>query len=131
VFTPALLERLADRCARDAEYRVAARNTSLQMGVLCDGDETVVWLGPNGMDWRKRTAALQPGWPVALASSLEIWRRFLRPVPPPLHHDLFALLSRVPEFRLLGDPLPLMQNARVVQRWATLLRATAVEGARA
>ena len=34
---------------------------------------------------------------------LEVWRRFVSPNPPPLFHDFFAMLMRVPEFVLEGD----------------------------
>ncbi len=55
---------------------------------------------------------------------LEVWRKFLSPAPPPLHHDFFAMLMRVPEFVIEGDSLVAMQNARALHRMMTLMRAT-------
>ena len=37
------------------------------------------------------------------AAPVEVWRKFLSPDPPPLYHDFFAMLMRVPQFRLEGD----------------------------
>lgn len=58
---------------------------------------------------------------------LEVWRKFLSPDPPPLYHDFFAMLMRVPEFVLEGDALVAMQNARALHRMMNIMRET--EGA--
>lgn len=55
---------------------------------------------------------------------LEVWRKFLSPTPPPLHHDFFAMLMRVPDFVIEGDSLIAMQNARALHRMMTLMRGT-------
>ena len=54
---------------------------------------------------------------------LEVWRRFVSPNPPPLFHDFFAMLMRVPEFILEGDSLAAMQNARALHRMMNLMRS--------
>lgn len=53
---------------------------------------------------------------------MEVWRKFMSPQPPPLYHDFFAMLMRVPEFVLEGDSLVAMQNARALQRMMNLMR---------
>ncbi len=53
-----------------------------------------------------------------------VWRKFLQPDPPPLFHDFFAMLMRVPEFVLEGDALVAMQNARALHRMMNLMRET-------
>jgi len=53
---------------------------------------------------------------------LETWRKFLSPNPPPLYHDFFAMMMRVPEFVLEGDSLAAMQNARALHRMMNLMR---------
>jgi hypothetical protein len=55
---------------------------------------------------------------------VEVWRRFLSPDPPPLYHDFFAMLMRVPEFVLEGDGLVAMQNARALHRMMNIMRET-------
>jgi hypothetical protein len=57
---------------------------------------------------------------------LEVWRRFVSPTPPPLYHDFFAMLMRVPEFVLEGDSLVAMQNARALHRMMNLMREVEV-----
>lgn len=53
---------------------------------------------------------------------LETWRRYLSPEPPPLYHDFFAMLMRVPDFVIEGDSLLAMQNARALHRMMSLMR---------
>lgn len=53
---------------------------------------------------------------------MSVWRRFLSPKPPPLYHDFFAMMMRVPEFVLEGDSLVAMQNARALHRMMNLMR---------
>jgi hypothetical protein len=53
---------------------------------------------------------------------IEVWRKFVSREPPPLYHDFFAMLMRVPEFVLEGDSLVAMQNARALQRMMNLMR---------
>jgi hypothetical protein len=41
-----------------------------------------------------------------------------------LFHDFFAMLMRVPEFKLEGDGLIAMQNARALHRMMNIMRET-------
>ncbi|HUZ73312.1 MAG TPA: hypothetical protein VMU87_10010 [Stellaceae bacterium] len=64
---------------------------------------------------RGRIAAVARGpflmraWGFAVRGSAEGWRQFWRPVPPPHHHDIFAL-QKLGAFRIEGDLQPLMAN---------------------
>ena len=53
------------------------------------------------------------------------WDKFLSPKPPPLYHDIFAMIMRVPELVLEGDTLAAMQNARALHRMLSLMRQEA------
>jgi len=53
---------------------------------------------------------------------MAVWEKFVRPQPPALYHDFFAMLMRVPEFVLEGDGLVAMQNARALHRMMNLMR---------
>lgn len=61
-----------------------------------------------------------------------VWEKFLSPVPPRHHHAIFALLARVPEFRVRGDQLAFLQFSHVVRRvlevgkWLALGRSAPV-----
>jgi hypothetical protein len=55
---------------------------------------------------------------------VDVWQKFLSPNPPPLFHDFFAMLMRVPQFTLEGDSLIAMQNARALHRMMNIMRET-------
>ena len=61
-------------------------------------------------------------WSFALRAPREHWEKFIRPLPPPLFNELFAMLMRVPEFKLEGNTLVAAQNARALQRFMNLMR---------
>jgi hypothetical protein len=58
----------------------------------------------------------------------EVWCKFLSVTPPPLYHDFFAMLMRVPEFVIEGDSFVAMQNARALHCMMNLMRSTEVGG---
>jgi len=60
---------------------------------------------------------------------VEVWQKFLSANPPPLFHDFFAMLMRVPEFVLEGDGLAAMQNARALHRMMNIMRETGAPNA--
>ena len=62
--------------------------------------------------------------PFGFRAPVEVWRKFLAPDPPPLFHDFFAMLMRVPQFVLEGDSLVAMQNARALHRMMNIMRET-------
>jgi hypothetical protein len=62
--------------------------------------------------------------PFGFRAPVAVWRKFLSPDPPPLFHDFFAMLMRVPEFVLEGDSLVAMQNARALHRMMNIMRET-------
>lgn len=67
--------------------------------------------------------------PFGFRAPVEVWRKFLSPNPPPLYHDFFAMLMRVPEFTLEGDSLIAMQNARALHRLMNIMRETGASDA--
>lgn len=64
-------------------------------------------------------------WAFALRAPRRVWERYLEPVPPPLYHHIFAMLMRVPEFRLEGNTLVAAQNIRALARMCDLMRVVA------
>jgi pimeloyl-ACP methyl ester carboxylesterase len=56
-----------------------------------------------------------------------VWERLWAAVPPPRHQSLFALLSKVPEFRVEGSREVLAQHAHVLARLLELGRLPAPE----
>lgn len=58
-----------------------------------------------------------------IRAPMPLWQRFLSETPPPLYHDIFAMIMRVPDFVLEGDTLVAMQNARALHRMMSLMRS--------
>lgn len=52
---------------------------------------------------------VMPSWRFALRGGAEAWSKFWQAVPPPGHHDIFALSKRG-LLRIEGDLHPLMAN---------------------
>ena len=52
----------------------------------------------------------------ALSAPETIWRKFLEPIPPRHHHGIFAMMYRVPEFRIEGETVAFMQHAHLARR---------------
>lgn len=59
-----------------------------------------------------------------MRAPMSVWQKFLADDPPPLFHDFFAMLMRVPEFVLDGNTLHAMQSARALHRMMTLMQGT-------
>ncbi|OKO85364.1 hypothetical protein AC629_19280 [Bradyrhizobium sp. NAS80.1] len=69
-----------------------------------------------------------PGFDVptnfGMRAPISVWRKFLADNPPPLFHDFFAMLMRVPEFVIDGNTLQAMQSARALHRMMNLMQET-------
>jgi len=57
-----------------------------------------------------------------MRAPMNLWKRFFSESPPPLYHDIFAMIMRVPEFVLDGDTLVAMQNARALRRLMAVMQ---------
>jgi hypothetical protein len=120
----AWLERYRDRVNEDPELAVIgdwfSTTFSLTFGELryaigVEKGRIVALLASPKLDVRI---------PFGFRAPVDVWRKFLSPDPPPLFHDFFAMLMRVPEFVLEGDSLLAMQNARALHRMMNIMRET-------
>jgi pimeloyl-ACP methyl ester carboxylesterase len=82
------------------------QGAEVRLGFAC-GDAVALPFGFGG-------PADAPG--VTLRAPAEVWAKALALIPPRHHHGLFALRMRVPEFRLEGEELPLVQHAHLARR---------------
>lgn len=55
-------------------------------------------------------------WTVTLRGTLDDWRTFLQPLPPPFYSDLLAMNSRVPSFGIEGDRGAFVRHLRPLGR---------------
>jgi len=118
------LEAFRDRVNADPEMKLIGHwfTTSISLSF---GDVRYVLQVDNG---RISNIVAQPRIDARAAfgfrAPIEVWRKFLSPKPPPLYHDFFAMLMRIPEFVIEGDSLIAMQNARALHRMMNLMRDT-------
>lgn len=116
------LEAVRDRVNADPEMQLIGRWFTASIS-LTFGETRYVLRVEQG---RIEDIVMQPRLDVRAAfgfrAPLEVWRKFLSEKPPPLYHDFFAMLMRVPEFVIEGDSLIAMQNARALHRMMNLMR---------
>ena len=119
----AWLARYRERVNGDAELKVIGDWFTTTFGAhlrrypLC-GE------GREGADRRHRDAEARHAHAVRLPRAGRGVAQVSQPDPPPLFHDFFAMLMRVPEFVLEGDSLVAMQNARALHRMMNIMRET-------
>jgi pimeloyl-ACP methyl ester carboxylesterase len=118
-FVAAWLARAAD----DRQLRATGAGTDVAFTVRCGDD--VAWI--HLRDGAVVDHALDDGFDrrvdVGLRAPRAVWERLWAPVPPPRHQNLFALLSKVPEFAVEGSREALAQHAHAMARLLALGRA--------
>src|SRR5262245_23069472 len=119
----AWLARYRERVNDDAELKVIGDWFRTTFG-LTFGDARHAVRVEKGRIAEIVTPKLDTRMPFGFRAPVAVWRKFLSPDPPPLFHDFFAMLMRVPEFVLEGDSLIAMQNARALHRMMNIMRET-------
>lgn len=116
-----MFETLAEAAARDG--RLAALGRDLDADVLLEaGDRSFRLTIREGHLRPVETGPfVMPSCDFRIAAREEDWARFLRAVPPPGSHDLFALLRRG-ALRLDGNLHPFMANLMYFKRLLASLR---------
>jgi hypothetical protein len=111
-----------ERVNGDAELRVTGTKFDASFSATFDDTRYVVQVQAG----RIERVLAQPRFDVrtsfGVRAPMRVWSKFLDPDPPPLFHDFFAMLMRVPDFVLDGDTLVAMQNARALHRMMNLMR---------
>src|SRR5438046_2733460 len=121
---PAWLEAFKRRVNRDPEMAVIGDGFSVALSLPCGEVRCVLRLERGRIVEIIASPRLDVPCAFGFRAPLEVWRRFLSRKPPPLYHDFFAMLMRVPQFVLEGDSLAAMQNARALHRMMNLMRGT-------
>lgn len=119
----AWVEAFQRRVNADPEMRIIGDWFTTAIG-LTFGETRYVLQLERGKIVGIATPRLDRPYAFGLRAPLQTWQRFLSLQPPPLHHDFFAMLMRVPEFVLEGDTLAAMQNARALHRMMNVMRET-------
>ena len=116
------MQRFRDRVNADREMAAIGDWFTTAFWLACGERRCVIRVERGGIVEVNLAPRIDTRAAFGLRAPEEVWRRFLSPNPPPLYHDFFAMLMRVPEFALEGDSLVAMQNARALHRLMNLMR---------
>jgi hypothetical protein len=123
-----------ERVNADPELRITGGKFDASFCVTFDETRYVVQVRAGRIDRVLASPRFDVRTSFGVRAPMQVWSKFLEPDPPPLFHDFFAMLMRVPDFVLDGDTLVAMQNARALHRMMNLMREVgpvAVEAAHA
>jgi hypothetical protein len=124
-FTEPWLCDYQERVNGDRELQMIGDWFSVAMSLACDEQRAIVRFDRGQLADFFCSPRLDVPCAFGFRGAAPIWDRYLAPVPPPLYHNVFAMLMRVPGFVLEGDTLVALQHARALSRAMTLLRAPA------
>jgi hypothetical protein len=110
------------RVNADREMAVIGTWFSVAISLACDADRAIVRFERGRVSEVVCSPRLDVQSAFGFRATATIWDRYFAPAPPPLYHNVFAMLMRVPGFVLEGDTLVAMQHARALLRAMTLLR---------
>ncbi len=96
-------ESLQEAVAADAEMEVIGRWCDLDLALAIDDELVLVTIRAGKIVDVVFSPDLSASWGVTLRGTLEDWRTFLQPMPPPFYSDVLAMNSRVPSFAIEGD----------------------------
>lgn len=120
----AWLTRYRERVNADREMSVIGDWFTVTMGLTFGKQRFALAIEKGRITDIVVSPRLDVRMPFGVRAPVTVWRKFLSPNPPPLFHDFFAMLMRVPEFVLEGDALIAMQNARALHRMMNIMRET-------
>src|SRR5262249_11745659 len=106
----AWLEAFRNRVNTDPEMKLIGRWFSTSISLSFGDTRYVLRVDQGGIGDIGRSPRIEGGPVFGFRRPVEVWRNFLAAPPPPLYHDFFAMLMRVPEFVIEGDSFLAMQN---------------------
>jgi hypothetical protein len=109
-------EALSEAVASDAEMGVIGRWCDLNVALVAGERMIMLRLREGRIAEAVSDPDISASWSVTLRGTLQDWRTFLRPEPPPFHHDLLAMNTRVPSFSIEGDRKAFVRHLRVLRR---------------
>ena len=111
-----------DRVNADPELRVTGSKFDASFSVTFDDARYAIEVRAGRIERVVASPRFDVRTSFGVRAPMRVWSKFLDPDPPPLFHDFFAMLMRVPDFVLDGDTLVAMQNARALHRMMNLMR---------
>ncbi|MGI9049295.1 MAG: hypothetical protein ACR2GU_07985 [Rubrobacteraceae bacterium] len=96
-------ESLREVVAADTEMGVIGRWCDLDMALAIDKEIVLLCIRSGAIADIIFNPDIGASWIVTFRGTLEDWRTFLQPKPPPFYSDVLAMNSRVPSFSIEGD----------------------------
>ena len=124
-FSESWLRQYQGRVNADREMQVIGDWFSVAVSLACDDRRAIVRFERGQVADVVCAPRLDVPCAFGFRAAEPIWERYLAAAPPPLYHNVFAMLMRVPGFVLEGDSLVALQHARALSRAMTLLRPAA------
>jgi len=121
-FRPDWWRRFQERVNQDPELAVTGKWFSVSFSITCGNDRVVLRVDKGRIVDIVHAPRFDVRTSFCLRGPEALWQRFLEPMPPALHHDIFAMIMRVPDFVLEGDTMVAMQNARALHRMMSIMR---------
>jgi hypothetical protein len=122
------LEAFRDRVNADPEMKIIGRWFSTPIALSFGDRRYVLGINQGRIDEVIANPRIDVRTVFGFRAPLDVWQKFLSSKPPPLYHDLFAMLMRVPQFVIEGDSFVAMQNARALHRMMNLMRGVEAKG---
>jgi len=101
---------------------VIGRWCDVDLALAVDGELVLLQIRAGKVAEIVPNPGLGASWDVTLRGTLEDWRTFLQPVPPPFYTDVLAMNSRVPSFGIEGDRGTFVRHLRALGRIFDLAR---------
>lgn len=118
------LARYRDRVNADREMAVIGNWFTATFGLTFDDSRHAIKVERGRIVELVHAPRFDLRMTFGLRAPVAVWRKFLSPEPPPMFHDFFAMVMRVPDFVIEGDSLAVMQNARALHRMMNIMRET-------
>lgn len=111
-----------ERANADPELRVTGSKFDASFSITFEATRYVLRVAKGRIEEILLSPRFDTRTSFGVRAPMTVWSKFLDPDPPPLFHDCFAMLMRVPDFVLDGDTLVAMQNARALHRLLNVMR---------
>jgi len=99
---PSGTTRVRDAINSDPEFKLASRFFSKDILLIVGEAKCIVKLREGVVAEIKLNPTFMNPWSFFIKGSVETWRKFLQPMPPPFFTDLYGCISRQ-HFELGGD----------------------------
>lgn len=122
--------RVREAINADAEFRLASRFFSKDILFVVGDSKCIVKVRDGVVTEIKLNLTFMNPWSFFIKGSVETWKKFLQPIPPPFFTDLYGCISRQ-NFELGGDIEVAFAHYWAVTRMLDVLRELQNEPANA